>query len=121
MPSGSFQDRVWQWIVACFPTSAHLDVQERNHRFLEEALELAQSNSCTKEEALELVEYVFGRAKGDVRQEVGGVLVTLAALCNATSVDMDEAAEQELGRNWSRIDRIRAKQADKPQGSARPQ
>lgn len=57
MPSGSFQHRVWQWIVACFPTPAHLDVQERNHRFLEEALELAQANSCTKEEALELVEY----------------------------------------------------------------
>lgn len=68
MPSGSFQHRVWQWVVACFPTSAHLNVQERNHRFLEEALELAQANSCTKAEALELVEYVFGRPKGDVRQ-----------------------------------------------------
>lgn len=121
MPSGSFQHRVWQWVVACFPTSAHLNVQERNHRFLEEALELAQANSCTKAEALELVEYVFGRPKGDVRQEVGGVLVTLAALCNATSVDMDDAAEQELQRNWSLIDRIRTKQAAKRQGSALPQ
>ena len=121
MPSGSFQQRVREWVVACFPTSSGLDVQERNHRFLEEALELAQANFCTKEEALELVEYVFGRAKGDVHQEVGGVLVTLAALCNATSIDMDDAAEKELDRNWSRIDRIRAKQATKPQGSALPQ
>lgn len=51
MQSDSFQHRVWQWVVACFPKSAHLNVRERNHRFLEEALELAQANACTKEEA----------------------------------------------------------------------
>ena len=72
MASDSFQNRVWQWVVACFPEAAHLNVRERNHRCLEEALELAQSNACTKEEAHQLVEYVFGRAPGDVRQEVGG-------------------------------------------------
>ncbi|MBY3233377.1 hypothetical protein HFO17_02165 [Rhizobium laguerreae] len=121
MSTGSFQHRVWQWVVACFPPSAHLNIQERNHRFLEEALELAQASSCTKQEAHDLVEYVFGRAKGDVHQEVGGVMVTLAALCNAAQIEMDEAAECELDRNWSHIDRIRAKQATKPQGSALPQ
>jgi NTP pyrophosphatase (non-canonical NTP hydrolase) len=121
MPFDSFQHRVWQWVVACFPTSVQLDVQERNHRFLEEALELAQANACTREEAQQLVEYVFGRPTGDVRQEVGGVLVTLAALCNAIDVSMDEAGEHELDRNWSRIERIRVKQAAKPQRSALPQ
>lgn len=121
MPFDSFQERVWQWVAACFPISARLNVQERNHRFLEEALELAQANACTKEEAQELVDYVFGRAPGDVRQEVGGVLVTLAALCHATELNMDEAGEDELERNWARIERIRMKQASKPQGSALPQ
>ena len=121
MQSDSFQHRVWQWVVACFPKSAHLNVRERNHRFLEEALELAQANACTREEAHQLVEYVFGRPSGELRQEVGGVMVTLAALCNAAEVSMDEAGDHELERNWARIDRIRAKQAAKPQGSALPQ
>jgi hypothetical protein len=49
------------------------------------------------------------------------VLVTLAALSNTVGIDMDEAGERELDRNWSRIDKIRAKQASKPQGSALPQ
>ncbi|MDO6967032.1 hypothetical protein [Rhizobium alvei] len=121
MQSNSFQYRVRQWVVACFPKSAHLDLRERNHRFLEESLELAQANACTKEEAHQLVEYVFGRPPGDIHQEVGGVMVTLAALCNASGVGMDEAGEHELDRNWAHIDRIRAKQAAKAQGSALPQ
>ena len=75
MQFDSFQHRVWQWVVACFPKSAHLNVRERN-RFIEEALELAQANACTKEEAHQLVEYVFGRPPGEVRHEVGGVMVT---------------------------------------------
>ena len=121
MPSNSFQRRVWQWIVACFPESAHRDIGERNHRFLEEALELAQANGCTMEEAYQLVGYVFDRPSGDPRQEAGGVMVTLAALCNAVEIDMNDAGEHELDRNWARIDRIRQKQAAKPHGSALPQ
>ncbi len=49
------------------------------------------------------------------------MMVTLAALCNAAEVGMDDAGEHELDRNWARIDRIRAKQAAKPQESALPQ
>ncbi|MEI4480947.1 MULTISPECIES: hypothetical protein [unclassified Phyllobacterium] len=49
------------------------------------------------------------------------MLVTLAALCNATGIDMNDAAEQELDQNWKRIETIRAKQASKPNGSALPQ
>lgn len=37
----TYQDRVAAWITACFPASAQVDVAERSHRFLEEALELA--------------------------------------------------------------------------------
>jgi NTP pyrophosphatase (non-canonical NTP hydrolase) len=121
MSDSSFQQRVWRWVVACFPQSAHRDVQERAHRFLEEALELAQANGCSPQDAHDLVDYVFGRDQGDVLQETGGVLVTLAALCNANGVDMSEAGERELDRNWMRIDLIRAKQAMKPLGSALPQ
>jgi hypothetical protein len=117
----AFQRLVSNWISTCFPSAAHDDIQERNHRFLEEALELAQANGCSRQQAIDLVEYVFDRPTGDKVQETGGVMVTLAALCNATQLDMNEAGLQELDRNWIRMEAIRAKQASRPVGSALPQ
>ncbi|MBY3116690.1 hypothetical protein [Rhizobium laguerreae] len=119
--SNSFQARVHEWVVSCFPPSAHGDRRERTHRFLEEALELAQASGCSRADALALVDYVFSRVEGDAAEETGGVLVTLAALSNIQGINMDDAGEVELARNWSRIEQIRAKQASKPRGSALPQ
>ncbi len=116
----SYQRRVREWIVACFPLTSAYDRNERSHRFLEEALELAQASGCKEEDAAALVRYVFSRPVGDIEQESGGVMVTLAALSNAQDVDLEQAAELELTRNWARIEKIRAKQAAKPLGSALP-
>ena len=121
MNNTSFQERVARWIDACFPASAKVDRNERTHRFLEEALELAQANGCSREEATALVNYVYGRPQGVPEAEVGGVMVTLAGLCGAFGIDMDHAGETELRRNWDRIDAIRSKQASKPHGSPLPQ
>jgi hypothetical protein len=112
---------VEEWLEACFPPAVRADRTERAHRFLEEALELAQANGCTRADAIALVEYVFGRAQGQPDQEVGGVMVTLASLCSASGVNMDEAGNRELDRNWDRIEAIRAKQRTKPHGSPLPQ
>jgi hypothetical protein len=117
----SYQQRVERWLDACFPPEVRSDRTERAHRFLEEALELAQANGCSREDALALVEYVFGRPVGRPDQEVGGVMVTLAGLCSASEINMDDAGERELERNWDRIDTIRAKQQAKPHGSPLPQ
>jgi hypothetical protein len=54
-------------------------------------------------------------------QELGGVQVTLAALCFPHDLDMNEAAERELARVWTKIDKIRAKQAAKPKHSPLPE
>jgi len=117
----SYQKRVERWLSECFPPAVTRDRLERNHRFLEEALELAQANGCTKQDALELIDYVFSRPVGDPRQEVGGVMVTLAGLCSAIEINMDEAGDLELQRNWDRILEIREKQRGKPHGSPLPQ
>lgn len=121
MPLPSFQTRVRSWIAACFPPSASSDRNERTYRFLEEALELAQANACSRLEAIELVNYVYDRPVGDAELEVGGVMVTLAGLCGALEIDMEAAGEAELKRNWTRIEAIRSKQASKPHGSPLPQ
>ncbi|WP_241212048.1 hypothetical protein [Sphingomonas sp. ABOLF] len=118
--AGSFQARVQPWLLACFGETIAADREERNHRFLEEALELVQATGCTASEAHQLVDYVFGRPVGDPPQEVGGVMVTLAALCLAHGMDLHEAAEVELARIWTKVEAIRAKQAAKPKHSPLP-
>lgn len=116
----TFQSRVKIWSIRCFGEKIASDKTERNHRFLEESLELVQSLGCTKSEAYQLVDYVFDRLKGEAEQECGGVQVTLAALCNANGLDMPLCAEKELMRTIQNIEKIRAKQAAKPAHSPLP-
>lgn len=118
----NLQYRVGQWMLACFGKTIAADKSERNHRFLEEALELAQACGATRGEAMLLVDYVYGREIGEPAQEVGGVLLTLAALCNARGIDMDRAGEREIERvdTPEMIARIRQKQATKPSSSPLP-
>ena len=48
-------------------------------------------------------------------------MVTLAAYCLAHGLNMHTAGETELTRIWTKVDKIRAKQAAKPKGSVLPQ
>lgn len=118
----TFQKRVLNWLMACFSQEVCRDITERNHRFLEEALELVQSKGCTSSEAHQLVDYVFGRPVGDPFQEVGGVKVTFSALCSAIDIDEEAAGEAELARILQPhvMEKIRAKQAAKPKHSPLP-
>jgi hypothetical protein len=118
-----FQARVDSWMLECFGQQIAADKIERNHRFLEEALELVQAGGLTATEAHMLVDYVYGRPTGEMGQEVGGVAVTLAALCTAHGVDLSLQAVREVERiNIPELmAKIRAKQAGKPRNSPYPQ
>lgn len=115
-PYDPYQVRVREWMLIAFGIHIARDRAERRHRFLEEALELIQSLDGTAEEAHQLVDYVFGRAKGEPSQEVGGTMVTLAALCLAEDMDMHHLGDVELDRimDPETMRKIRAKQAAKP-------
>lgn len=119
----TFQRNVARWSVEAFGHEIACDKVERNHRFAEEALELVQSLGCTKEEVLQLVDYVYGRPKGDPSQEVGGVMITLASLCEANNIHLRESSEVELDRIKQPyiMKKIRAKQAAKPKFSPLPE
>lgn len=117
----SYQDRVNRWIIACFGEKIARDRVERNHRFIEEALETVQANGCTREEAHAFVDYVFDRPAGVLEQEIGGVMNTLATLCSASGIEMMKAADIELARMWTEITAIRAKRAAKPLLSPLPE
>jgi hypothetical protein len=107
-------------MLACFGAAIASDTLERGDRLLEEVLELLQSGDYPPERVAALRDYVWSRPKGEPPQEVGGVMVTLAAYCLARGLDMHDAAEAELARIWTKVDAIRAKQAAKPTGSALP-
>ncbi|SHL41033.1 hypothetical protein SAMN05216428_102315 [Nitrosospira sp. Nsp11] len=116
----AFQYRVQPWMMACFGEKISADKVERNHRFLEEALELVQACACSQDEAHQLVDYVYGRPVGMIHQEIGGVMVTLAALCLSHGLDMHKSGDVELARIWQKVEQIRAKQAAKPKHSPLP-
>lgn len=116
----TFQKRVLNWLMECFSNEVCCDGIERNHRFLEESLELVQSLGCTRSEAHQLVDYVFNRPIGEPQQELGGVMVTVSALASCHDMDLNDAAEMELARVWTKIETIRAKQLAKPKHSPLP-
>lgn len=109
-----FQEQVDEWMQVCFGTDLSKNKMERNHRFLEEALELVQSLGCTRSEAHQVVDYVFNRQAGEPYQELGGVMITLAALSTAASLNMFKCGEAELERIWANVEQIRTKQQGKP-------
>lgn len=114
----TLQRRVEPWMQACFGAEISADKLERGDRFLEEVFELLQSGDYPRERVAALEEYVWSRDVGEPHQEVGGVMITLAAYCLAHGLDMHRAGEDELARIWTKVEKIRAKHAAKPQVSA---
>lgn len=115
-----FEQRVSEWILTCFSEEISKDKTERCFRFIEESLELAQSLGMTKEQVIQLVDYTFNRPLGEPNQEVGGVMVTLAALTSACDLNLQYSAIVELMRINSKIDKIRAKHFNKPKDVLSP-
>lgn len=110
-----FQRSVRIWVEHCFGETVADDIATRCFRFFEEAGELCQALGMRKEDALKLVEYTWGRPKGEPLQELGGAMVTLAALATPAGMLMYEAGWLELGRCWDNTEKIRAKQKAKAQ------
>jgi hypothetical protein len=48
------------------------------------------------------------------------VMTTLAALCYASDINMQEAGDTELARIWTKVDAIREKQLRKPKHTPLP-
>lgn len=109
----SYQSKVNDWMVKCFGSDIAADGQERNYRFMEEALELFQACGGSMADCLRIVDYVFGRPVGEPAQEVGGVMVTVSALCSANDINLSKAAKTELFRVEGKIEQIRQKHFSK--------
>ncbi len=114
-PAQSFQDDVATWMGQCFPSSLSSNMTERGDRLLEEVLELLQAHGYDSARVPTLVNYVFGRPVGEPAQEVGGVMVTLAAYCSVAGLSVQANGQAELDRiiQPEVMARIRAKQESK--------
>lgn len=121
-PHEPFQRQVAEWVNVAFGSYIARDLVERRSRFMEEAMELVQSLGATPREMHALVDYVMGRPVGEPPQEVGGTMVTLAALCAANDMNMASLGDAELARIWepSVTEKIRAKNRNKPDFSPLP-
>lgn len=119
-PDEGFQACVYDWMAKCFMRPDSMLPVQRSFRFVEEALELAQASGTSREEALRLVEYVYGRPAGLIGQEIGGVMVTLSGLATSFGLSMEYAGNAELARCEENTEKIRAKDLAKPQRSPLP-
>ncbi len=113
MTMTDYQNKVKLWTNKCFGESVASNVIERNYRFLEEALELIQAGGMPKDVVTAMVNHVFDRPIGDINQEVGGAIVTLASFCNARDLSLEIAANEELNRIEANLDKIREKHQTK--------
>lgn len=123
-PQGNLQLRVYFWMMKVFgakffPIAS--DKRERNFRFVEEALELVQAAGMTRAEVDTLADYVYARPVGVLAQEVGGVELTLVALCTAHELDKNQCADIEMQRVYQPeiIEKIRRKYEKNPEGTPR--
>lgn len=91
--------------------SVHL----RARRFLEEAIELAQACGVDGKNAERILRYVYGRPAGEVRQEIGGVGMTLLPLAHLAGISVWECFTKELARIKTPevMEKIRRRQFEK--------
>lgn len=87
-----------RWSRETFGDEVTRDRKERVLRVLEEAIELAQAEGVTSEEAHRLVDYVLARPPGKAAQELGGVRLTLLIYASAAGFSADTAELAELER-----------------------
>lgn len=95
------QRDIMEWIRETFGCLPGLDVEsrrERAMRFLEEAMELCQAVGLTQGDVYNMARYTYGRPAGVPAQEVGGVAVTLCALCEVLGISATQAEFDEIGR-----------------------
>lgn len=94
-----YQRHVWSWCQETFEgVAAWNTTKERSYRFFEEAAELFQSLGLSRDDAIKVIDYVYGRPIGETSQEIGGVMITLLALGGYLRLEVNDCLKNELYR-----------------------
>lgn len=87
-----------RWAIAAFGELEATDLRQRGVRLLEEAIEAFQAAGGDTAMAHQLVDFVFGRPKGELGQELGGLAVCLHAIAAAAGLSADVEECREIAR-----------------------
>lgn len=106
---------VEKWVRTTFGDKMFENKEERAARIFEEAAELYQVFALgNRAKAHKIVDMVFDKKVGELHNEIGGVIVTLLALCANEGLRLDDMADKEITRVKSLPgDGFRKKQRDK--------
>ena len=90
--------RVGKWMDSVFTHGLRFNARERGLRVMEEANEFGQALNVSRLDAMNVVDHVFSREKGEPSQEAAGLLVTLLAACGKLGIDPEMAFLKEMER-----------------------
>lgn len=88
----------WDWGVRCFGSNHMCNAPLRALRMVEEAVETGQALGLSRDQLHLLVDEVYKRPRGDVRQEIGGTFLTTRMLCRSIGVDPEWLYLTEIRR-----------------------
>lgn len=95
------QYRVLTWAVDSFGAIAK-NRDERAARLVEEAMEVAQAENVPLEVIHRIADRIYSRPVGDLGQEIGGLGITILALCENSGIDFTEQTNREFERVLSK-------------------
>lgn len=108
------QVQTLNWARETFGEAKATDPKVRALRFIEEAVELAQTQGLSKAEINKVVREVLVRPVGEPAQEIGGVMLSLMALASNLDLSVDGCEFEELHRVLhTDPDVFRGREADK--------
>jgi hypothetical protein len=92
------QKLTWDWGIRCFGEGHMHNRRVRALRMVEEAVEAAQACELDPAVLHLLIDKVYGRPRGDLAQELGGVLLTTSVLATSINVSLEDLYFTELQR-----------------------
>lgn len=96
------QETVYRWCAAAFGFDHATSIEQRGLRLAEEAIEAAQAGGCEAATLHSLIDYIYARPAGALRQELGGVGLCLLAMASAAEFSADDAERDECDRVLSK-------------------
>lgn len=95
-----WQGQIRNWMFNMVKAPDQWDPVNRGQRILEEVAEACQCPEIglSEQQCHDIITYVYNRPTGVYHQEIGGIIVTLLALCDATKEDLYQCMVDEIAR-----------------------
>lgn len=87
-----------EWAAAAFGSGHAASIPQRGVRMLEEAIEAAQAAGVDLAMAHKLLDFVYARPIGELRQELGGLGLATLLLAHSAGYSADAEEMREMAR-----------------------